>query len=154
MSGPDISLLRMRSAALVAAVAALLSSVGATAARAETPLPSGSATTTVSAVVLTDEGTEVISRKVATKDVAEVTDDLEDRPGVVTAGPDVPVKAMGSVDPYRSQQWSLGAFGMDNPPADTPDGSGLVVAVLDTGVLSTHPDLAGRVRCDLGADFT
>src|SRR3954451_9747364 len=153
MSGPDVSLLRVRSAALVAAVAALLSSVGATAARAESPAPSGS-TATVSAVVLTDDGPEVIKRKVASQDVAEVTDDLEGRRGVVTVGLDVPVKAMGTADPYRSEQWSLGAFGMDRLPADTPDGSGLIVAVLDTGVLVAHPDLAGRVRCDLGADFT
>jgi hypothetical protein len=51
MSGPHVPLLRLRSTALVGAVAALLTSVGATTARAETPAPASHAHT-VSAVVV------------------------------------------------------------------------------------------------------
>jgi hypothetical protein len=51
MSGPHLPLLRMRSTALVGAVAALLTSVGATTARADTPAPAG-VTQAVPAVVV------------------------------------------------------------------------------------------------------
>ena len=40
MSGPNVPLFRLRSTALVGAVAALLTSVGAMSARADTPGPS------------------------------------------------------------------------------------------------------------------
>jgi hypothetical protein len=50
MPGPNAALNRMRSAALVAAIAALLTSVGTTAARAETPAPAVVGTVAVDTV--------------------------------------------------------------------------------------------------------
>src|SRR4051812_7645243 len=47
-------------------------------------------------------------------------------------------------DPLRSQQWGLDTIEADAAHA-TSTGSGAVVAVIDTGVLASHEDLAGRL---------
>lgn len=55
-----------------------------------------------------------------------------------------PVAAQGAGDPLRDQQWNLDAVGADRAH-DVSVGSGVLVAVLDSGVYSAHPDLAGSV---------
>src|SRR3954462_1536709 len=47
-------------------------------------------------------------------------------------------------DPLRPQQWALDTIEADAAHA-TSTGSGAVVAVIDTGVLASHEDLAGRL---------
>lgn len=46
-----------------------------------------------------------------------------------------------------SANWELARFGLSRLPAGV-DGTGVTVAVLDSGVQATHPALAGRVRID------
>jgi thermitase len=53
-------------------------------------------------------------------------------------------------DTLRSQQWSLDTIGVAAAWRYTR-GTGVKIAILDTGVDYIHPDLAGRV--DLGPDF-
>jgi thermitase len=52
--------------------------------------------------------------------------------------------AFGAADPLRSQQWGLDIIHADAAHS-TSTGSGAVVAVIDTGVLASHEDLAGRL---------
>ncbi|HUV11833.1 MAG TPA: S8 family serine peptidase [Acidimicrobiia bacterium] len=52
--------------------------------------------------------------------------------------------ATSANDTDRSQQWALDRAGFEASWADS-DGSGVKVAVIDTGVQSSHPDLAGQV---------
>lgn len=57
-------------------------------------------------------------------------------------------------DPEFTNQWSYsGVFGINAPAAwdITSGSSSLIVAVIDTGILGTHPDIAGRTVA--GYDF-
>src|SRR3954454_13425955 len=52
--------------------------------------------------------------------------------------------ALAAGDPLRPQQWGLDTIEDDAAHATTT-GSGATVAVIDTGVLASHEDLAGRL---------
>jgi serine protease len=47
-------------------------------------------------------------------------------------------------DPHRHHQWALNVLAIEGPWA-LSTGAGIDVAVIDTGVAGTHPDLAGRL---------
>jgi subtilisin family serine protease len=63
--------------------------------------------------------------------------------------------ANAAIDPLRSVQWALDAIHLRDlvvrAPQAVPAGEGALVAVVDSGVDSVHPDLAGRVV--RGPDF-
>jgi subtilisin family serine protease len=70
---------------------------------------------------------------------------------VLSAENDQPVAQLG--DPMRNQQWALDQTSFEAAwPTDS--GSGVTVAVVDTGVLASHEDLAGAVipGTDLASD--
>jgi hypothetical protein len=67
------------------------------------------------------------------------------KPSLMTAASSWP-----SDDAYASDQWAIPAAGFDALPARA-DGTGIVVAVIDTGVRADHEDLIGRVSD--GGDF-
>lgn len=68
--------------------------------------------------------------------------DAQDEPGVVSVGVDQPVRAFA--DPLQGKQWALDM--MRTPTAwNSATGAGVVVAVIDSGVDSTHPDLRGAL---------
>jgi subtilisin family serine protease len=78
---------------------------------------------------------------------------LERHPGVELAEPDVQVQATSwpPNDPLHPQQWSLSAIQVPALWALTRGKEAPLVAVIDSGVDATHPDLAGRVV--KGRDF-
>ena len=88
---------------------------------------------------------------------AEVADlcrgELQRHSDVEYAEPDYTAEAVGTAnDPYLGSEWHLSKI--QAPAAwDLSTGlSSVVVAVIDTGVLASHPDLAGKVLAG-GYDF-
>ena len=81
--------------------------------------------------------------------VAAAIDRLEDQPGVADAQPNYVYHALAAApnDTQFGHLWGLGATpGAAVLPAwDRSRGSGQVIAIVDTGVDLTHPDLAGNL---------
>lgn len=72
--------------------------------------------------------------------------ELLEEPGVVAAGV-VPEVGIDEEDDRRRDQWSLDRLGAEegSPDLPWPDGDGAVLAVLDTGIDESHPDLRDAV---------
>ncbi len=89
-------------------------------------------------------------------DVEELVSHLGAQPGVVAA----PTSRLRTLDeaiaePLEPSQWNLSMVGA-RAAWSRSQGAGVVVAVIDTGLDATHPDLAGRVlpEIDLLPDLT
>ena len=80
---------------------------------------------------------------------------LEDQPGVVDAQPNYIYKALAAApnDSFFGKEWGLsGGPGVNVLPAwDRTRGAGQTIAIVDTGVDLTHPDLVGNLVA--GHDF-
>ena len=96
-------------------------------------------------------------------DLVEAVAALRDDPGVAYAEPDAPITS-AAADEWWSVQWGLEnagqqigtSVGVVDADVDAPDawrtstGSAMTVAVIDSGIESGHPDLAGRVAVNPG----
>lgn len=80
---------------------------------------------------------------------------LPDSPVIVHSEPDYYVTALLDVptsDTYFADQWGVQMIGAPDVWLTLPDATpGVNVAVIDSGVCATHPDLAGRIEA--GYDF-
>lgn len=89
--------------------------------------------------------------EVASGDLADVRAELLDRPEIEFVELDrIATAAWVPDDPRMSQQWGHAMIGM-GPAWDAARGTGIKIAVVDTGVSYTHPDLLGKV--ELGHDY-
>lgn len=100
----------------------------------------------VEVAVLKKDGDSLKITRIETDNVKEanllITKLLKD-PNVVAASIPGKVNSMDA-DPKRAEQWALNDLEAETV-APLGDGSGVTVAVIDTGVDGNHPDLAGVV---------
>jgi subtilisin family serine protease len=75
-----------------------------------------------------------------------------DAASVASAG--VPADTIGSGDAFLGLQWGLGAVQAPEAWALGYRGAGARVAVLDSGFILTHPELAGRIDTGCTTDLT
>lgn len=75
--------------------------------------------------------------------------ELDDDPAVIAAAPAAPAPfaAQATEDDRREDQWALDMLGADegSPELPWPDGTGVVVAVLDSGIDTAHHELGDAV---------
>lgn len=85
----------------------------------------------------------------ARRDTLDVVKALRARPEVASADPNFVVHALRTPeDPLYPEQWSLPLLNLPAAWDDTtgePPASEIVVAVVDSGVVLAHPDLAGQL---------
>jgi thermitase len=98
-----------------------------------------------------EESIELARTQVVTFDgsVRAAVARLEDQPGVAHAQPNYRYRALAAApnDTHFGQLWGMGATpGVNVLPAwDRSRGAGQIIAVVDSGVDLTHPDLAGNL---------
>lgn len=98
-----------------------------------------------------------LSDKLTVDQVKEFISTLEAADGIEAVEPDIHVTALGDAstqdsnvpnDPYFSKQWDMtsGSYGISATNAwSQSTGKGVTVAVIDTGILTDHPDLKGQL---------
>ena len=91
----------------------------------------------------------------AGQSVDDAVAELASNPDVLFAEADTVVRiAVAPTDPhYASYQWNLPQIGLPTAWDTTTGNSGVIIAVLDTGVQSTHPDLTGKVTTGAQAGY-
>lgn len=93
--------------------------------------------------------------RVPAKAAANLLDALQNHPDVEYAEPDFIASAIGTAnDPLFTQgsEWHLSKIQAPSAWDISTGSTGVVVAVVDTGVRASHPDLAGKVLAG-GYDF-
>ncbi|MEU4557986.1 S8 family serine peptidase [Actinoplanes sp. NPDC023936] len=114
-------------------------------------VPATVSTTRPARVVSTtidEEGRPVVTVEEATskKAAVKLVKKAQQAENAVGVEVDAPVHALGiptGSDPYRSQQWDFTKMNVANA-WQRSTGSGVTVAVIDTGVDAAHPDLAAN----------
>jgi thermitase len=92
-----------------------------------------------------------LKEDVQTESIAETIENLENDPAVQYIEPNYVMSIQSVNDPGYSEQWSLNKIGVEEIWAETMGSSGVVIAVLDTGIDYSHPDRPKNIV--LGYDF-